>query len=120
MSTELGGYRQYKKTTATATTLNQDLPAIGDGHKVYVERVALKSSKGNADAVICIVSGGQEYPVQNHLNFTADHTEGQVMNFWLYTGEFLRAKWSDIASADILEFWGIGVDKWVVDGGEGN
>lgn len=116
MGTQLSGYRGYIKTTATATTLNQDLDPIGDGHKVYVERVAAQTSKANADAVFCIVSGGQEFPIQDHLNMSADHAEAQQANCWIYTGEFLRCKWSDIASADVLEFWAVGVDKWEKDG----
>lgn len=115
MGTEMGGYRKHIKSTATATTLDQDLDAVLEGHKVYVGRVAAKSSKANADAVFCIVSGGQEYPIQDHLNFTADHAEGQMAEAWVYPGEFLRCKWSGIASADVLEFWAVGVDKWEKD-----
>lgn len=112
MGTEISGYRQYKKTTATATTLNQDLPAIGEGHKVYIERFGARSTKANADVTFSVVSGGQEYPVQSKLNVTADFADGQIARCWIYTGEFLRAQWSGIASADVLEFWAVGVDKW--------
>lgn len=116
MATEMGGYRQYMKTTATTTTLNQDFPAIGDGHKVYVERFGARSSKANADCTFSIVSGGQEFPVQSKLNVSADFADGQIARCWVYTGEFLRCQWKDIASADVLEFWAVGVDKWEKDG----
>lgn len=115
MATEQGGYRAYKKTTATATTLNQDLDSIGEGHKVYIERFGARSDKANADVVFCIVSGGEEYPVQSKANVTADFADGQIARCWIYTGEFLRAKWSGIASADVCEFWAVGVDKWEKD-----
>jgi len=62
------------------------------------------------------VSGGQEYPTQSKLNISADFADGQIARCWVYTGEFLRAQWSGIASADILEFWAVGVDKWEKDG----
>lgn len=112
MAREMGGYRQYKKTTATATTLNQDLPAIGDGHQVYVERFGARTDKANADVAFSIVSGGQEFPVQSKLNVTANFADGQIARCWIYTGEFLRAAWSGIASADVCEFWAVGTDRW--------
>lgn len=112
MGTELAGYRKYKKTTATATTATQDIGPVDEGHKVYWSRAAAKTDKANADVEYYIVSGGQEFMVNSKINLTANLGDGQAAEVWVYEGEYFRAKWSGIASADILEFWVVGTDKW--------
>jgi hypothetical protein len=117
MATEIGGYRQYKKETATDTTLTIDIGPVPEGHKVYWTRASGRTSKLNADAEYAIVSGGQEFIVQQHVNHTADVAYGQLVNTWVYAGEFFRVNWVDIAAADVLEFWVVGEDKYEVDSG---
>lgn len=107
-----GGYRQSKKDTATTTTHVQTIGPVQEGHKVYWTRASGRTSKANADVEYCIVSGGEEFFVQQHANFAADLASGQMVNTWVYGGEYFRAKWADIASADTVEFFVVGEDKW--------
>lgn len=117
MGTELDGYRQYRKSTATTITLTYSFDAIGDEHKVYVETVGLKSSKAGANCKVCLVSGGQEFLLHPAMGVAADVEYTKRVGTWVYTSELIRFKWTGIASADVLEMWLVGTDKWPVAGG---
>ena len=114
MAVQYGGYRDHIDATATTTTHTMNFDPIPEGHKVYWTRACVKSSKGNADVEYYIVSGGQEFLVQNHLNLTADRGAGQVINTWIYAREHIRVKWYDIAENDTLAACVVGEDKWEV------
>lgn len=116
MPFQYGGYRQYLTATATATTHSQDFPEIPEGHKVYWTRASCRVNKDNADCVFYIVSGGQEFAVQNHKNMVDGLAAGQMVNTWIYAGEHIRVKWQEIASADVVECWIVGDDKWEKNG----
>lgn len=116
MGTRLLGYREYKKATAAATTHTQSFDQIEEDHKVYVDLVGLKTDKAGADCQVYLVSGGQELLLTSVVGLAASVDYIRSVETWLYASELLRFKWSDIASADTLEMWAIGVDKWPVDG----
>ena len=114
MAMEYAGYRKHLDATAAATTHEMNFPVILEGHKVYWTRVCVKTDKAGADVEHYIVSGGQEFLVQNHANLTADRGAGQVVNTWVYAGEHIRVKWYDIAALDTLAACVVGEDKWEV------
>ena len=114
MTVQYGGYRDSIKATAAATTHEMNFDPIPEGHKVYWTRACVKTSKAGADTEWYIISGGQEFLVQNHLNLTTDRGAGQVINTWIYAGEHIRVKWYDIAENDTLAACVVGEDKWEV------
>ena len=112
MATETGGYRQYKKKTVTATTDTHDFDPLPDGHKVYIDLVGMRSSRANADVIVYLVSGGEEFFLGSHKNVSANLGEIQEIRTWMYTGEFVRFYWSGIQANDTVEASILGVDKW--------
>lgn len=117
MATEMGGYRQYKTATCTAATHNLDLDMVGDGHKVYLTGLGMRSDRANADVEVFLVTGGQEILVRHKENLSADEGHTQLHRMWVYTGEVIRFKFGGLTSGDAVEGWAVGEDKWVVEGG---
>lgn len=115
MGTELGGYREYLTKTADATTYTVNFDVVGHGHKVYVEMVGVKSDKSNSDCEVYLVTGGQQYLLRHFTNLTAGDGQAERVGAWLYESEHLRFYWQDVASADTVEQWAIGTDKWEKD-----
>ena len=116
MGTELGGYRQYKKVACTASTQVMDFDPIGEGHKVYIERVAVEADKSAADFEVSVVSGGLVLPFTSYVNVTSDVSHGLNAGVWVYPGEFVRVTGLGLGSSYTIKAWLLGVDKWEKDG----
>ncbi len=104
MARKIHGLRRQVRATASATTHTADADRVKMGDVWFIDRIMVRDdSRSNADVEVYIAGGGSDHAVAVIENL-GDNFWGQIdVDLRLYEGEFLRFKWRQVVSGDVLD-----------------